>query len=194
VQQNPCHTCALVFGFCLCQVRTNQRVLRYVYGVKHMVARCLIIGAIPEAFDARAHTPNLHRNHSMQALIRAFFKTLRAVLGPLMLLKERITQPRGVVREAALQATVNLQCQNLALYQFSTCPFCIKVRQEMRRLSLPIEQRDAQHNAANRTELQQGSGATKVPCLKITDGNGQSQWLSDSTAIIAYLRGRFAVA
>ena len=75
----------------------------------------------------------------MKPLIRAFFRTLRAVLGPFMLLKERLTQPRGVVRDPALQTTVNLQCQNLALYQFSTCPFCIKVRQEMRRLSLPIQ-------------------------------------------------------
>lgn len=130
----------------------------------------------------------------MKPLIRAFFKTVRTVLGPFMLLKERLTQPRGVVREPAAQTTVNLQCQNLALYQFSTCPFCIKVRQEMRRLSLPIQQRDAQHNAANRSELMQGSGATKVPCLKITDANGQSQWLTDSAAIIGYLRVRFAVA
>lgn len=128
----------------------------------------------------------------MKTVIRAFFKTLRVVLGPFMLLKERLTQPRGVVREPALQTTVNLQCRNLALYQFRTCPFCIKVRQEMRRLSLPIEQRDAQHDATHRAELLQGSGATKVPCLKITDANGQSQWLSDSNAIVAYLRGRFA--
>ena len=130
----------------------------------------------------------------MKTFVRAFFRTLRTVLGPFMLLKERLTQPRGVVREPALQTTVNLQCQNLALYQFSTCPFCIKVRQEMRRLSLPIEQRDAQHHAVNRAALLQGSGATKVPCLKITDASGQSQWLTDSAAIIGYLRGRFAVA
>lgn len=129
----------------------------------------------------------------MKTIIRAFFRTVRTVLGPFMLLKERLTQPRGVVREPAAQTTVNLQCQNLALYQFSTCPFCIKVRQEMRRLSLPIEQRDAQHNAANRAELLQGSGATQVPCLKITDAAGQSQWLLDSNAIISYLRRRFAV-
>ena len=96
-------------------------------------------------------------------------------------------------REPAQQTTVNLQCQNLALYQFSTCPFCIKVRQEMRRLSLPIAQRDAQHDAAHRAELLQGGGAVKVPCLKITDASGQSQWLYESAAIIAYLRGRFAV-
>lgn len=130
----------------------------------------------------------------MKTIVRAFFKTVRAVLGPFMLLKERLTQPKGVVREPAAQTTVNLQCQNLALYQFSTCPFCIKVRQEMRRLSLPIEQRDAQHDATHRAELLQGSGATKVPCLKITDASGQSQWLVDSAAIIGYLRGRFAKA
>ena len=128
----------------------------------------------------------------MKTVIRAFFKTLRVVLGPVMLLKERLTQPTGVQRAPETQAAVDLQCQNLALYQFSTCPFCIKVRQEMRRLSLPIEKRDAQHNSAHREQLLQGSGATKVPCLKITDANGQTRWLQDSAAIVAYLRERFA--
>jgi glutaredoxin len=128
----------------------------------------------------------------MKTLIRAFFKTLRVVLGPVMLLKERLTQPAGVQRPTAEQAAVDQQCQSLALYQFSTCPFCIKVRQEMRRLSLPIEKRDAQHHAANRDALMQGSGATKVPCLKITEADGQTRWLQDSGAIVAYLRERFA--
>jgi len=127
----------------------------------------------------------------MKPVIRAFFQTLRLVLGPVLLLKERLTSPEGMQRDAAAQAAVDLQCQSLALYQFSTCPFCIKVRQEMRRLSLPIEKRDAQHNAANRDELQQGSGATKVPCLKITEANGETRWLQDSNAIVAHLRERF---
>ena len=127
----------------------------------------------------------------MKTVIRAFFKTLRLALGPVMLLKERLTQPKGLQRDAASQAAVDLQCQSLALYQFNTCPFCIKVRQEMRRLSLPIDKRDAQHNAANRDALLQGSGATKVPCLKITDSNGHTRWLQDSKAIVAYLRERF---
>jgi glutaredoxin len=128
----------------------------------------------------------------MKTVIRAFFRTLRIVLGPVMLLKERLTQPVGVQRSTAEQAAVDHQCQSLALYQFSTCPFCIKVRQEMRRLSLPIEKRDAQHHAANRDALLQASGATKVPCLKITEANGQARWLQDSDAIVAYLRERFA--
>jgi len=128
----------------------------------------------------------------MKTVIRTFFRTLRVVLGPVMLLKERLTQPAGVQRVAAAQDAVDQQCQSLALYQFSTCPFCIKVRQEMRRLSLPIEKRDAQHHAANRNELLQGSGATKVPCLKITEADGQTRWLQDSTEIMAYLRERFS--
>ena len=128
----------------------------------------------------------------MKTVIRAFFRTLRIVLGPVMLLKERLTQPTGVVREAAAQARVDQQCQNLALYQFSTCPFCIKVRQEMRRLSLPIEKRDAQHHTAHREALLQATGATQVPCLRITEADGQTRWLKDSGAIVAYLRERFA--
>ena len=128
----------------------------------------------------------------MKTVIRAFFRTLRIVLGPVMLLKERLTQPTGVQRAPAEQAAVEQACQSLALFQFSTCPFCIKVRQEMRRLSLPIDKRDAQHHADNRNELMQGSGATKVPCLKITEADGQTRWLQDSTQIVAYLRGRFA--
>ncbi len=127
----------------------------------------------------------------MKTLNRAFFRTLRVMLGPIMLLKERLIQPAGVQRAAAEQAKVDQQCQTLTLYQFCTCPFCVKVRQVMRRLSLPIEKRDAQHHADNRNELLQGSGATKVPCLKITEADGLTRWLQDSTEIVAYLRGRF---
>jgi glutaredoxin len=130
----------------------------------------------------------------MKTVIRAFFRTLRVVLGPIMLLQERLTQPTGVQRAPAEQAAVEQACQSLALYQFSTCPFCIKVRQEMRRLSLPIEKRDAQHHLDNRNALLQGSGASKVPCLQITETNGQTRWLQDSDAIVAYLRERFSAA
>jgi glutaredoxin len=128
----------------------------------------------------------------MKTIVRAFFKTLRLVLGPLVLLLEWLRRPRGVVREPAAQTLVDRQCANLALYQYQTCPFCIKVRQEMRRLSLPIERRDAQKDATHRNALLQGGGTAKVPCLKITDTAGKSQWLYDSKAIIAYLRARFA--
>lgn len=128
----------------------------------------------------------------MKPLIRLFFRTLRILLGPIMLLKERLSRPAALQRSDEQQSAVDRQCQDLTLYQFKTCPFCIKVRQEMHRLSLPIARLDAQHDAPNRSALLQGSGAAKVPCLKITKADGSVQWLGESSAIISYLRGRFA--
>ena len=127
----------------------------------------------------------------MKLFVRLFFKGLRIVLGPVMLLKEALTRPKGVVRSKAGQDAVDQACTGLALYQYTTCPFCIKVRQEMRRLSLDIPHVDAQHAGPARSELLAQGGQTKVPCLKITDAAG-SRWLYDSEKIIGYLRERFA--
>ena len=130
----------------------------------------------------------------MKTFIRFFFRSLRTVLGPVMLLKEKLTQPKGLSRPPAAQQKVDQQCQSLALYQYQTCPFCIKVRQEISRLSLDIKRINAQPEGADRQALLKGGGQTKVPCLKITDKAGKTQWLYDSEKIIAYLRGRFSVA
>ena len=128
----------------------------------------------------------------MKIIIRTFFKTLRIVLGPVMLLKEKLTRPKGIVRPQAAQQSVDLQCQSLALYQYKTCPFCMKVRQEIARLSLNIQRVDAQPPGADRDALTRDGGQTKVPCLKITDAAGSSKWLYDSDKIASYLKGRFA--
>lgn len=128
----------------------------------------------------------------MKFLIRTFFKTLRIILGPVMLLKERLTRPTGLIRTQAAQAIVDKQCESLALYHYKTCPFCMKVRHEMRRLSLPIQRIDAQPEGSDRQALRQGGGLAKVPCLKITDAEGNSQWLYDSDKIVACLRDRFS--
>jgi glutaredoxin len=127
----------------------------------------------------------------MKTLVRLFFKALRIVLGPFMLLFEWLTRPRGVVRESEAQAEVDRQCRDLVLYEFRTCPFCIKVRQEMRRLSLPIERRDAQHPGPHRDALVDGGGRAMVPCLRIAEANGEIRWLYESGAIIDTLRTRF---
>jgi len=128
----------------------------------------------------------------MKILIRYFFKTLRIILGPVMLLKEKLTRPQGLVRTQAAQTTVDQQCRALALYHYKTCPFCMKVRHEMTRLSLNIQRINAQPLGADRDTLTREGGQTKVPCLKITDPAGNIQWLYDSDKIIGYLRGRFA--
>ena len=128
----------------------------------------------------------------MKFLIRTFFKTLRIVLGPFVLLWEKITTPKGIVRPAEQQQQIDLQCADLALYQFKTCPFCIKVRRAMRGLSLKVELRDAQHDPVHRAALLQGGGQIKTPCLKITDAQGNTQWMYESDEIIRYLRQCFA--
>jgi glutaredoxin len=121
-----------------------------------------------------------------------FFRTLRLALMPFMLLWAKLAMPKGVVRSADAQREVNLACAKLALYHFKTCPFCIKVRHEMGRLSLSIELRDAQHDADHKEALLQGGGKVQTPCLRITGDDGQVQWMYESGDIIQYLQQRFA--
>jgi len=127
----------------------------------------------------------------MRFVLRYFFRTIRILLIPFMHLYEFITTPKGIVRDIVAQQEVDRQCMNLALYQFQTCPFCIKVRREINRLSLPIVLRDAQKNVQNRAELLQDGGQVKVPCLQIRDENGKVQWMYESAEINKYLHKRF---
>ena len=128
----------------------------------------------------------------MKTIIRTFFKLVRIILGPVMLLKENLTRPQGITRTPVAQTLADKDCQSLVLYQYKTCPFCMKVRHEMARLSLNIQRVDAQPPGADRDTLTREGGQTKVPCLKITDTAGKNQWLYDSNKIIGYLQGQFA--
>src|SRR5512139_2081553 len=122
----------------------------------------------------------------MKPLIRLFFRTLRLVLTPFLLLGNRLTRPKGIVRPAAAQAAVDARTRSLALYHFPTCPFCLKARRTMHRLSLKIELRNAQHDPAHRDALVAGGGKPQVPCLRIADAQGKETWLYESDAIAAY--------
>jgi len=128
----------------------------------------------------------------MRTLIRMFFRTLRLVLMPFMLLWAKLAMPKGMVRSADAQQQVERECAKMALYHFKTCPFCIKVRHEMGRLSLPISLRDAQHDAEHKEALLRGGGKVQTPCLRITGDDGQVQWMYESGDIIQYLQNRFA--
>jgi glutaredoxin len=127
----------------------------------------------------------------MKLLIRLFFKTLRAVIGPFLLLGDWLTRPKGTLRSPAEQQAIDARTRNLALYHFPTCPFCLKTRRTMRRLSLGIELRDARNDEAHRTALIAGGGKPQVPCLLIDDAQGRQTWLYESDAINAYLNREF---
>jgi glutaredoxin len=130
----------------------------------------------------------------MKPVIRLFFKTLRIILGPFVLGYDWLVRPKGVVRPDAEQQAIDARTSHLALYHFPTCPFCLKTRREIRRLSLKIELRDAQHDPAHRAALIAATGKPQVPCLKISDPNGQTTWLQDSNAIIAHLDREYGTA
>lgn len=130
----------------------------------------------------------------MKPLIRLFFKTLRLVLAPFLLLGNWLTQPQGVVRPAAEQQAIDARTQKLALYHFPTCPFCIKVRRTMRRLSLDIELRDARNDPTHRAALIAGGGKPQVPCLRVEANDGTHTWLYESDAINAWLEREFGAA
>lgn len=130
----------------------------------------------------------------MRVIIRYFFRSLRMVLTPFMLLSEKLSTPEGMTRTPEQQALADEASKDLALYQFRACPFCIKVRKEIARLNLNIETRDAQHNPEHRAALEAGGGRVKVPCLKIPQDDGSERWLYESAEIKAWLQERFEPA
>nr|WP_163504088.1 glutaredoxin [Halomonas socia] len=130
----------------------------------------------------------------MRLVLRYFFRTLRLLLAPVMLVAEKLSTPQAVERTDEEQAEVDRACESLALYQFRTCPFCIKVRKEIARLGLKIEIRDAQLDPDHRQALQEGGGKVKVPCLQLTHDDGNVEWLYESDTINAYLHERFGAA
>lgn len=79
------------------------------------------------------------------------------------------------------------QSQKLALYHFDSCPFCAKTRRSIDELNVDIELRNIQLNHQHRMDLQQGGHKTQVPCLRIEDAQGKTQWLYESDDIIHYL-------
>lgn len=119
---------------------------------------------------------------------------IRWILGRLILLVDALTSPRGIKRPREAQALLDRHTASLTLYQFKACPFCVKVRRYLRRHTLNIETRDAKADPQHRTALLEGGGKIKVPCLRIEDEQGRSQWLYESSEIIRYLEQRYLQA
>ena len=125
-------------------------------------------------------------------MTKIFFRVLRLSLMPFMLLWAKFGMPNGIARPPEKQTETDLACKKLVLYHFKTCPFCIKVRHEMARLSLPIQLRDAQHDPEHGAALLNGGGKIQTPCLMIEDDQANIQWLYESNDIVKYLQQRFS--
>ena len=128
----------------------------------------------------------------MRLFFKYFFKTAQYIIGPIILLLDKLFPPRAIARSQEEQQQLDASSSNLLLYQFKMCPFCVKARRAIKRLSLNIETRDALREESSREELLAGGGNIKVPCLRITDDAGDTTWMYESSDIIAYLQERFA--
>ncbi len=117
-------------------------------------------------------------------------KALRVGLGQLIVLGDALSRPRPQQRSDQGQKKVAEEAAQLSLYQFHACPFCVKTRRALHRLNVPMTLHDAKNDPEQRERLLAGGGKIKVPCLRIEE-DGQSRWLYDSKAIIAYLEQRF---
>jgi len=117
---------------------------------------------------------------------------IRWVLGSIILLLNWVSTPRGIKRNTEVQAKIDEQTSRLSLYQFAACPFCVKVRRAMKRQSLNIKTLDAKRCETSRTELLEGGGRIKVPCLKIEDQSGNVEWMYESSDIINYLQTEYS--
>jgi len=115
------------------------------------------------------------------------FKLIRWPLGKLILAVDYLTSPKPPNRPAERQQAIDARVAGMALYQFQTCPFCVKTRRALKRLGLTIELRDAKGDPRWRSQLEQEGGKLQVPCLYIPAGDGSARWLYESDDIIRFL-------
>ncbi len=117
-------------------------------------------------------------------------KIIRLVLGGSIAFLDLITRGPKLKRSIKAQLLVENELKALSIYQFKLCPFCIKTRRALHKLNLPVKLLDAKNDAESRTTLLKQGGKIKVPCLRISEENGD-QWMYESGDIIAYLNKRF---
>jgi glutaredoxin len=139
-------------------------------------------------------TPERGLHSRPQILHGTYMAIIRWLLGSLILMCNWVFTPKSIKRNAQLQAKINEQTEQLTLYQYKACPFCVKVRRAMKRHSLNIETRDAKRSDSAKDELLAGGGQLKVPCLKVSKDSEPAQWIYESGDIIGYLEGRFAAS
>lgn len=119
-----------------------------------------------------------------------FINLVRNLLGGIIAFFDVITRGRKLKRSAEAQQQVEQELQNLALYQFFACPFCIKTRRAMHKMNLPMSKRSVSKGSPYRQELREKGGKIQTPCLRINEPDN-TRWLYGSSEIIEYLERRF---
>lgn len=116
---------------------------------------------------------------------------IRNLLGSIIAFVDLITRPKKLQRTAEEQSKVESELAHFSLYQFYSCPFCIKTRRALHKLNLPMEKRNVSRGSPYRQELIDQGGRVQAPCLRI-EKDGDVQWMYESSDIIQYLKQRFS--
>ena len=75
----------------------------------------------------------------------------------------------------------------LALYHRNFCFFCNRVISVVRDLNVEVEDRNIWQDEAALKELQQATGRSTVPVLRIESAEGEVTWMPESADIVHYL-------
>ena len=123
--------------------------------------------------------------------MKYLFRVIRWPLGQLVILIDWITRPPLPQIDEPRRSELDSVTASIKLYQFRQCPFCVRTRRNIRRLGLNIELRDARNDPQWQRELIEDGGKYQVPCLRLIDAQGDSEWIYGSKEIIGYLEQRF---
>lgn len=125
-------------------------------------------------------------------MVKYLFMPLHWLVGGIIRGVDLLTSPKPMQRSTEAQQQVDQACTAFTLYHYPSCPFCVKVRRQMKRLNLTIPYIDPRRDSQAMQALQQQGGKVQVPCLQIDNQDGTSQWLYESTDINDYLTERFS--
>ena len=95
--------------------------------------------------------------------MKLLINLIRNLLGGIIAAVDFVTRGSKLKRTADAQKQVEAELQNLSLFQFFACPFCIKTRRAMYKMNLPIVKRNASQGSPFRDELLQGGGKVQTP-------------------------------
>ncbi len=113
-------------------------------------------------------------------------KIVRKTIGKAILLADRVTTPKSIQRHPDKQLTLDNATKNLTLFELQACPYCVKVRRDIKRKALNIARLNVKNDSTNKQLLIDEGGKFQVPCLRIEENNNAS-WLYESDEIIKYL-------
>ncbi|WP_430461972.1 glutaredoxin family protein [Thalassolituus sp. LLYu03] len=114
----------------------------------------------------------------------------RTLKGRALNLVDRLVPVRPIDRTADQQCLLDRESRRMHLYFSRNCPASISVRRQCERLGLRVVEKDVMRVNSYASELINGGGAPKVPCLRVDDEQG-GRWLYSPETILEYLKKHY---